>query len=676
MEYNWGDPKKNSLLTSRMMAKAEITRKKRLTSVKSTLSNQLHPAIEHKLRKKKKAPDSARAQTSSSNNELHETHTHTDQLKAEPQLTSDDESSTLDTIRHDAFPVPARASYADNVSMFDEFGLNAAADGLFHPASTIEAFTEHDAKYHQEIHHPAEKPHSGPRRARSGSEYPPSRENHRLPALASGKNKRERLSTRKQAAGNTGSAPASMTTTSSLSKLVDAGKDKGSLSATQSDSNLYAPRRSDVVPSSADRNALDFLERELESDEDNNAHNSPVVRSSRGVSELDNNEISEESNSVVPALDFSLAKKFEELKRIMKSNREKHNSARQDPDLVETSGGCSAGPSTSTSTTASPKSSARSAIRAPSSGSSATKTGGGAASKVSGTAKRSAPVTKTMHSGSSGSKRTLANNTPGAASRMMSSSSAVAVTHPTRSKREAKVRSGVSLSDLKAEHREALKMLKELGGPVDPDYLLADVDHSSSNGHRPGRTSTGATGPSRSTGSTVAIAGRTAHKNVSNQVQARPSASTPPTSANSGISMVTKLRESISSGRSSSRESSPRTSSPTISSECKENDGGTTTTSHGSSDEAPSSSNQAPMGENATSVLIPDKPQAFARSSIPPPLMSNTADASDPWKQYEDDNDDDEEEGNNELERDSSSEVKRDLTSGDRYSDEDFESDW
>ncbi|KAG6574616.1 uncharacterized protein IUM83_10922 [Phytophthora cinnamomi] len=172
MEYNWGDPKKNSLLSSRMMAKAEVTRKKRLTNVKSTLSNQLHPAIEHKLRKKKKAPDSARAQTNGSNNELLESHAHADQLKAEPQMTSDDESSTLDTIRHDAFPVPARTSFSNNASMFDEFGLNAAADGLFHPASAIEAFTEHDAKYHQEILQTSGKPHSGPRRARSGMPAP------------------------------------------------------------------------------------------------------------------------------------------------------------------------------------------------------------------------------------------------------------------------------------------------------------------------------------------------------------------------------------------------------------------------------------------------------------------------------------------------------------------------
>ncbi|EEY56528.1 uncharacterized protein PITG_10067 [Phytophthora infestans T30-4] len=251
MDYNWGDPKKNSLLSSRMMAKAEVTRKKRLTSVKSTLSNQLHPAIENKLRSQYYT------------------------CKAEPQLTSDDESSTLDTARQEVFPLPTRASFSG--SMFDEFDQNAAADGLFHPASAIEAFAEHDAKYREEIKSASGKES---RRARTGSEYPPSRENHRLPALPSGKTRR--VSTRpesKQRASYNGSAPASLATTSSLSKLLDAGKEKRSLPAAHSDSNLYAPRRQVAVPSSADRSALDFLEREAESDNDNNAHNSPVAKS-------------------------------------------------------------------------------------------------------------------------------------------------------------------------------------------------------------------------------------------------------------------------------------------------------------------------------------------------------------------------------------------------------------
>ncbi|KAF1327997.1 hypothetical protein FI667_g7295, partial [Globisporangium splendens] len=66
MNYNWGNPKKNSKLTSIMMTKAEASRKKRLSSVKSTLSNNLHPGTENKLKKKKKSPDSARREAAES----------------------------------------------------------------------------------------------------------------------------------------------------------------------------------------------------------------------------------------------------------------------------------------------------------------------------------------------------------------------------------------------------------------------------------------------------------------------------------------------------------------------------------------------------------------------------------------------------------------------------------
>ncbi|GMF49210.1 unnamed protein product [Phytophthora fragariaefolia] len=564
--------------------------------------------------------------------------------------------------------------------MLHEFGMNAAADGLFHPASTIEAFTEHDAKYHHEIHDTTEKQHSGPRQARSGSEYPPSRENHRLPVLHSGKNKRDRISIRPKSrlqSATSGSAPASMVTTSSVSKLPDDHEEKRSLSATQSDSILYAPRRSDGIPSSADRTALDFMVNGLESDEDNNTHNSRISKSSRSFSALDNNnEIVDEPNSIVPALDLSLAKKFEELKRIMKSNREKHKSTQLDSDKTDE---CPAGRMTTRTT---PKSSARSAIRSVSSGSSAAKSGGGSstASQAGGT-KRSTPVARTatnMLNGTSRSKRVLSNQASIAATRKTSSSVAVAIAPPIRSKREMKVRSGVSLSDLKAEHREALQMLKELGGPVDPDYVLADVDQSSSTNYRLGRANIRATGLDRSTGSTSALAGRISCKNTSNQAPARLLVLTPPTSANSAISMVTKLRESVSSGR-SSRESSPRTVSPTISSANKEVE--TATLSPDASSSTMSSSNETPIEESGIAVSRMrdyDESNAAKTSLTPPPLSPNTTDASDPWKQYEDDDDDNEDEDgeNNEQGQNDGSEAKKELTYGDRYSDEDFENDW
>lgn len=578
--------------------------------------------------------------------------------------------------------------------MFAQFGLHAAADGLFHPASTIEAFTEHDAKYRQEIQSASAKSRSGPRRARSGSEYPPSRENHRLPALHSGKTKRDRLTARPesklQPASNSGSAPASMT--SSLSKLLGADEAKRSLSATQSDSSLYAPRRLNAVPPSADRNALDFLERELESDNDNNPHHSPVAKSSRAANELDNNEIPDDSNATVAPLDFSLARKFKELKRVMKSNREKHDSARLNSEQLcneVPSGKSVAGQPASSSTTAQPKSSSRSdrertksAIRASCGGSSRAKNGG-EASKVKGTLKkRSTPAaraTTDMNNGSMGFKRAPANHVSGVATRKKTSASvAVAIAPPVRSKKGVNLRSGVSLSDLKAEHLEALQMLKELGGPVDPDYLQVDTDSNVSRAHQLGRSIT-----------------RTVPRKSPNQLKAPISASTPPTSANSGISMVTKLRESISSGRGSSRESSPRTGtaadSPTMSSGRMDKKSDTTSmapVSTRKSDSSPPSSNQTLMQEVTSDIttaldqahLAEVKRDATATTgSVPDAVDRNSpstssTNASDPWKQYEDDTND-EDEDNNELERDGS-DVRGAPTLGDRYSDEDFESDW
>ncbi|GMF16317.1 unnamed protein product [Phytophthora lilii] len=574
--------------------------------------------------------------------------------------------------------------------MFDEFDLNAAADGLFHPASTIEAFTEHDAKYRQEIQQPSEKPHSGPRRVRSGSEYPPSRENHRLPALHSGKTKRDRLSARPKAkihsSANSGSAPASMATASSLSKLLTPDGGKCGLSTTHSDSNLYAPRRQDTVPSSADRNALDFYERELDGD-NNNPHRSPVVNASPTIGELGNNEVVDSGSSVVPPLDFSLARKFEELKRIMKSNREKHNSARQDSEQLSNEVRSKEPPpahSASATVVADAKSSSRcnssgrrSAIRATSSGSSVV---GETASQLKMNSKKrstpSARATTDMNTGSSGTKRTLAHHAPEAANRIVSSTVAV-VKAPSRPNKDTKVRSGVSLSDLKAEHREALQMLKELGGPLDPDYLLTDVDLISTKGNRVGRSNSRMTGMSRPSKSTLSLARETSHKNISNQVQSR--GPTPPTSANYGVSMVTKLRESISSGRGPSRESSPRTSSPNekasspISSDCKD-------VSNRGNEKTPAHSNQTHTGnstaniDKARAVEANDSTDAGKSESLPPPLTPNT-NTSDPWNKYEDDIVDDEDE-DNEVEHDASTEVKGALTSGDRYSDEDFESDW
>ncbi|KAK1938083.1 hypothetical protein P3T76_009233 [Phytophthora citrophthora] len=623
-----------------MMAKAEVTRKKRLTSVKSTLSNQLHPAIEHKLRKKKKNPDSARRCNSLENSNSNET-----EMKMEPQLASDEELSTLDTIRHNVFPVP---SYADYRSMFDEFSLNAAADGLFHPASSIEAFTEHDTKFHQESHSSSAKPQSGPRRARTGSEYPPSRENHRLPSLDSGKSKR------KLPGGNSGSAPASILTTSSLSKLLDGDDDKRSLSATQSDSTLYAPRRLDAVPSSVDRTALDFLEYELGSDSDNNLPNSPVAKYSREVKEPDNNMIPED-NSVVPPLDFSLARKFEQLKQIMKSNREKHNSVRELPGSEATSNS-QTDPPRPLSKTSKPRTSSESDRRSSSStirasnGPSRTKIG---KNTVKSSSKKHSPAvraTTDMNNGRSGTKTTLTGQGP--ASRKASSSVAVVRAPPGRLKKE---HTGISLSDLKAEHREALQMLKELGGPMDPDYLQVENDLDVSKRSRAGK----GLNTFRSSRSTMALASR---KSI-NQHNHHP-ASTSQVSANSAVSMVTKLRESISSGR-NSRESSPRTHSPENAATSPETASQNDDKTGGSDTDSPASNQRAVIDqkEDPDTVLVNSQPQ-----------FSTSEGSSDSWKQYENDTIG-KSENNNDLEHGDGVDINVTRVSGNRYSDEYFDSD-
>jgi len=546
--------------------------------------------------------------------------------------------------------VNADVEYSSHRPMFDEFSLNAAADGLFHPASTIEAFAEHDAKYHQEIQDTSEKPRSGPRRARSGREYPPSRENHRLPALHSGKAKCDRRPASKlHPAGTNGSAPASMTATASLSRLSGGDEAKRSLSATQSDSNLYAPRRPDAVPSSADRNALDFYEHELDVDNNNNSHHSPRAESSRAVSELDNNALPDDSNSAVPPLDFSLARKFEELKKIMKSNREKLASARRSNNEEAPDEPAAHGQAPRSS-----QCSAGNVIRTSSSGSSGCKTE--EALKMKSTLKKrsaqAARATASMDSGLSGSRHALLAHVPGTVSWKATSNGGGAIVSSIRSKREAKVRSGVSLSDLKAEHREALQMLKDLGGPVDPDYLQADVDLNGAKRLGAGRISTRAAGHPRGSGVMVSAGGLSQTKSP-NQLAA---ASTPPTSANSSVSMVTKLRESISSGR-GSPASAP----------AKDCDSSLPPSNSRSAEVSTGDVSAAQQGDERHGAHTFHDPEARRNS---PQTSTPISDVADPWKQYQGDAVDEEDEDNNEQERDGSTEQRG------GYSDEDFESDW
>nr|CCA13908.1 conserved hypothetical protein [Albugo laibachii Nc14] len=116
MAYNWADPKKNSRLNTMMMQKSERTRLDRLSRIKSTVSNQLHPVIEHKLLVKTK------------------------ETVEEPQA-SDCESRRYSNDRS-----KYSREECSTVALLD-IEVDAAADGLFHPESAVQAFSEHDAKF-------------------------------------------------------------------------------------------------------------------------------------------------------------------------------------------------------------------------------------------------------------------------------------------------------------------------------------------------------------------------------------------------------------------------------------------------------------------------------------------------------------------------------------------------
>ncbi|RLN47950.1 hypothetical protein BBJ28_00001677 [Nothophytophthora sp. Chile5] len=550
-----------------------------------------------------------------------------------------------------------------------------------------------------------------------------------------------------QLAGGHGSAPASIMSTASSSQLLDAreGCGKRQLSAAQSDSNLLAPRRLDVVPSSADRNALDFYEHDVEHDESSPRYAlaaAPLVSDS----ELDNNRSHEASNADVPPLDFSLTRKFDELKRIMKSNRSKRDSGRHEgepagPEVPAHSASMAAtteqtaSKSSSSKTRASKKSlpPSKTAAGAGSSGSSGGKRGSSGVSSLSsakGTAGKhlSADDSSTMSHESLKPKRAVA-----VPSRKVPIAGTLAP--PVRSRKEMKIRNGVSLSDLKAEHRAALEMLKELGGPVDVDYQREEIDAVTStsmlSAYRSGKANSG--GISRSTGRTAAQ--KSASSGLSSQNSDNPAdlPPSPSTSTISGASLVTKLRASISSGRDRSHDSSAETcspiampDSPMLSIGCKNgsdaihatdnNDGGLPSppvlsqlASEITQGVINSSVLQGQLADVAeaeeedeetqvegkewglgTQVQIEaagnGEPETTPSDAAVPSLSSETSRASleDSWRRYADKfhNDGDEEDvrstGNNDQqERECDTDGTPPATrSGDRYSDEDFEDEW
>lgn len=451
--------------------------------------------------------------------------------------------------------------------VFEDFSLNAAAEGLFHPASTIEAFIEHDAKYKSKMSGKS-KPSSGRSSlsSRSGSrsstvgEYLPSLENQKLPVVLNEKSRRVKLDPTPSSTG--------------LRDSPERASSRNlSMSSTRSDSDLHAPRRLGAVPSSADRNALDFYDHEDATDDDRSdcderlADTASRAKSSPpdlGTFTLSNALIMSKLGSSKSAGllstasqmtqgDSSLIKKFEDLKQLMSSKKTKKAATTTLSSHSQASVQASSCKTTS-----------KSRERRSSSNPNPTKSAGE----------------------SEASSTVAAKNVGGEGHRKASGAVVVGFvpvvikTVPIKSKKEIKIRNGVSLSDLKEEHRAALAMLSELGGPTDVncDSPVAVEKQSSSALTKAGRTSrfpsamkgaAGLTTHSRSHKPSTSPSGSEklgAHKSdlaaISGSLHTQKHTlireqdvppSSPPVS-NAGGSLVTKLRSSVPSGRAKTPE--------------------------------------------------------------------------------------------------------------------------
>ncbi|TMW56893.1 hypothetical protein Poli38472_002818 [Pythium oligandrum] len=404
MEFNWADPRKNSRLDSLMMAKAEASRKKRLSSIKSTVSNQLHPAAESKLKKTKKSQEGgARPSSRLHRRELDEGNNNSSHGSSRG---SNNHQLSRDSFYNEFLPVAAKPT-----SVFDQFDVHAAADGLFHPASTIQAFAEHDAKYPSQDNNSANsssRSHGDSSRVRLSS-----RVSERLPPL-SGKNR------------------SVLGSGSSESHLVTTGVTSSELQASQSDINLHAPRRVGIVPSTADRNAIDFFD---DDEEEYEPQEAPVASSSSITSQQvlgHHSKLGTASSrpSEVPAL--NLTQKFEALKLLIQTNREHKTAAGPETEHEES-------------------------------------------------IHRKEPEKKKAHTveearSSGGAKQSALRDTKIQVAETKAHKNALnsKMTKVSKEKQELRHRSGMSLADLKEEHRAALQMLKELGGPVDPELIVSD----------------------------------------------------------------------------------------------------------------------------------------------------------------------------------------------------------
>lgn len=386
----------------------------------------------------------------------------------------------------------------------------------------IEAFLEHDTKYVSAAPLKKQPPRVGGSASTSTGEYPPSREHQKLPILgAVDVKKRERLSSRSEV------------------QLHYAGSSsRSSLSSTRSDSDLHAPRRTGSVPSSADRSALDFLDQSDEEEDSGNAlaataksAGQRALHARSKTSPPDFKSLSLQSKRSHPVGDLDLTSKFDALKQMVKANAKIHGIAayKDEPPLRRT------------------------------------KADGDSAGATHAERSSSHLIPKTAVSKKSNPTRALDPQCQGIATLMAKATApvnhSVVPTNAPRLKKELKIHNGVSLSDLKKEHRAALELLQELGGPIDTSEQQTE---ETTNKVKPTRVSKQSTTTTGHTGSSRVVAARLSSLNHDEDHKA-PSPAPSQQSLNHSQSsgkLVAKLRASVPSGRDRYKTQSPELDSP------------------------------------------------------------------------------------------------------------------
>lgn len=376
--------------------------------------------------------------------------------------------------------------------MFDAFDLNAAADGLFHPASTISAFIEHDAKYNSAARSGRADTKDGQKSGKSSrkvtpkatvSEEPAPTSDELLAGSASGIKELPVLSGRGSAASLRLLHTRGSSRSSSASSFASSSSSSRESTATRSDSDLLllAPRRLGAIPSSADRSALDFYEHD--EDDSEGDCDGREGNDMDGRCQAPENDGAEEGGGP-----FDLASKFAALKELFHQNQASR-SVRSNEDQKSTETG-------EDRKEAGELKLERSAVKdhgvpiGPTVRIGASKHGH-AASRVSAGKASAAASTKATAFGSSSvtehsrltkpsvptrrEAKTTAAGTAGESTEAGHDSSAG---DKKPKKKEGKTASGMSLTDLREEHRAALELLKELGGPSDTEYRDEDMDRS------------------------------------------------------------------------------------------------------------------------------------------------------------------------------------------------------